>query len=258
MIYANPFHDALTRAHLSVFQATAQQHGIQLVGEPALRTGYSIANGIHAAIPHHTTSRAVTPINMVHIDTAGPFQDSLGGSRYVVTFADSASRFQRPYGARDKRASAIPGVVKHFVASMGVPRAFRTDNGAECINSTFVDYCHGLGIRREFTAPYTPLQNGPVESGLSRAINAGHVARRAPRKTQGSAKPGRLKVMNGACFVIIRGSAPRRRQTAACVPRSKYFTGVARRCRVCCSASRRTIVFHGGEKWTPMRARVFS
>ena len=97
------------------------------------------------------------------------------------------------------------GVVKYFVANMGVPRAFRTDNGAECINSTFVDYCHGLGIRRELTAPYTPLQNGPVESGLSRAINAGHVGRRAPRKTQGSAKPGRLKVMDGVCFVIIRG-----------------------------------------------------
>ena len=30
--------------------------------------------------------------------------------------------------------------------------------------------------RRELTAPYTPQQNGPVESGLSRAIKAGHAA----------------------------------------------------------------------------------
>ena len=39
------------------------------------------------------------------------------------------------------------------------------------------EYCNGLQIRRELTAPYTPQQNGPVESGLSRAIKPGHVAR---------------------------------------------------------------------------------
>ena len=92
-------------------------------------------------------------------------------------FVDSASRFQRPYGTRDKSASAILGVVQRFVADMGVPRAFRTDNGTEYTNSAFVDYCNGLQIRRELTAPYTPQQNGPVENGLSRAIKAGHAAR---------------------------------------------------------------------------------
>ena len=92
-------------------------------------------------------------------------------------FVDSALRFQRPYGARDKSASAILGVVKCFVANMGVPQAFRTGNGAEYTNSTFVDYCKGLGIRRELTAPYTPQQNGSVENGLSRAIKAEHDAR---------------------------------------------------------------------------------
>ena len=116
-------------------------------------------------------------MNMVHIDIAGPFQDSLGGSRYVVMFVDSASRFQRPYGTRDKSASAILGVVQRFVADMGVLRAFRTENGAEYTNSTFVDYCNSLQIRRGLTAPYTPQQNGPVESGLSRAIKAGNAAR---------------------------------------------------------------------------------
>ena len=74
-------------------------------------------------------------------------------------------------------ACAILGVVKHLVADMGVPRAFRTDNGAEYTNSTFVDYCNGLRIRRELTAPYTPQQNGPVWSGLSGAIKAGYAAR---------------------------------------------------------------------------------
>ena len=92
-------------------------------------------------------------------------------------FVDSASRLQRPYGVREKSAAAILAVVKHFVADMGVPRAFRTDNGPEYSNSMFVDFCNGLGIRRECTAPYTPQKNGPVESAISRAFKAGHAAR---------------------------------------------------------------------------------
>ena len=92
-------------------------------------------------------------------------------------FVDSALRLQRPYGVREKSAAAILSVVKRFVADMGAPSAFRTDNGTEYSNSMFVDFCNGLGIRREFTAPYMPQQNGPVESAILRALKAGHAAR---------------------------------------------------------------------------------
>ena len=60
---------------------------------------------------------------------------------------------------------------------MGVPRTSSTDNGTEYSNSMFVDFCNGLGIRREFTVPYTPQHNGSVESAKSRAFKAGHAAR---------------------------------------------------------------------------------
>ena len=96
-----------------------------------------MAKGIRASTLHQTTSRAAAPMGMVHIDAVGPFQESLGGSRYVVMFVDSASHLQRPYEARDKSASTMISQVKRFVADMGVPRAFRTDNGAEYTNSTF-------------------------------------------------------------------------------------------------------------------------
>ena len=176
-----------------------------------------MAKGIRASTLHYTTSRAAILIDVVHIDTARPFQESLGGSQHVM-FVDSASRLQRPYGTRDKSASAILGVVKRFVADMGVPRAFRTDNGAKYTNSTFVDYRNGLGIRRELTAPNTPQHNGPLESGLSRAIKAGHAARlevnalpgHTPRETQGSARSGWLMLMDGVCFVDIQGVQPLR------------------------------------------------
>ena len=152
----NHLHVSLAHAHASVLKATAKQHGIRLTGELVSCSACSRAKGHRAPTPHHATRRATHPLGLVHIDTAEPYPTSLGGSRYVVMFVDSASRLQRPYGVREKSAAAILSVVKRFVADMGVPRAFRTENGTEYSNSMFMDVCNGLGIRREFTAPYTP------------------------------------------------------------------------------------------------------
>ena len=149
----NHLHVSLAHAHASVLKATAKQHGIRLTGELVSCSACSRAKGHRAPTPHHATRRATHPLGLVHIDTARPYPTSLGGSRYVVMFVDSASRRQRPYGVREESAAAILSVVKRFVADMGVPRAFRTDNSTEYSNSTFVDFCNGLGISREFTAP---------------------------------------------------------------------------------------------------------
>ena len=164
----NHLHISLAHARTSVLKATAKQHGIRLTGKLVPCSACSRAKGHRAPTPHHATRRATHPLGLVHIDTARPYPTSLGGSRYVVMFVDSASRLQRSYGVREKSAAAIPSVVKRFVADKGVPRAFCTYNGTEYSNSMFVDFFNGLGIRREFTAPHTPEQNGPVESAISR------------------------------------------------------------------------------------------
>ena len=39
----------------------------------------------------------------------------------------------------------------------------RSDNGGEFISNEFYDYCEENGIRRHFSATYTPQQNGVVE-----------------------------------------------------------------------------------------------
>ena len=173
----NHLHVSLAHIHASVLKATAKQHGIRLTGELVSCSACSRAKVHRAPILHHATRRATQPLGLVHIDTAGPYPTSLGGSRYVVMFVDSASRLQRPHGVREKSAAAILSIVKRFVADMGVARAFRTDKGTENSNSTFVDLCNGLGTHREFTAPYTPQQNGPVESAISRAFKVGNAAR---------------------------------------------------------------------------------
>ena len=117
----NHLHVSLAQAHASVLKATAKQHGIRLAGELVSSSACSRAKVYRAPTPHHATRRATQPLGLVHIDAAGPYRTSLGGSRYVVMFVDSASRLQRPYGVREKSAAAILSVVKRFVADMGVP-----------------------------------------------------------------------------------------------------------------------------------------
>ena len=137
----NHLHVSLTHAYASVLQATSRQHGFCLAEELISCSACSMAKGNRAPTAHHTTVRAKRPMELVYIETTDPFPASLGGSRYVVMFVDRASRLQRPYGTRDKSADAILAVVKRFIADIGVPRAFRSDNGAEYTNHSLVEYC---------------------------------------------------------------------------------------------------------------------
>ena len=167
----NHLHVSLAHAHASVLQATATQHGFRLTGELVSCSACSMAKkGDRAPSDHHTTARGKRLMELIHIETSGPFPEPLGGLRHIVMFADSTSRLQRPYSTRDRNAADMLAVVKRFIADIGVPRPFRSDNEAEYTNHSFVQYCNNLGIRRELTAPYTPQQNGPVESALWKAF----------------------------------------------------------------------------------------
>ena len=152
----NNFHVSPVTAHLGVLKATAQQHGICLVGKLAPSSVCSQAKGIPVAPPYHTTARTRAPMELIAIDTAEPYQESLRGSRCVIILVGGASRLQRPYGTRDTSAPAIFAVVKRFVVEMGVLGAFLADHGSEYNNRTFTEYCDGVGIHRELTAPFMP------------------------------------------------------------------------------------------------------
>lgn len=110
---------------------------------------------------------------------------------------------QQPHGTHEKSASAILAVAKRFVADISVPSAFRADYDIEYSNGLFVDFCSDLGIRHEFTALYTPQQNGPVESAISRAFKAGQVASLRARQV-GLYRRCRYKFVAGVTFLGFR------------------------------------------------------
>lgn len=177
VIDINHLHVSLGHAHAEVLRETAKQHGIRLTGELVSCRACSRAKGQRTYTPHRTTGHATRPMDLFQIDTAGPYSVSLGGSQYDIMFVGSASHLQWSYEAHEKSESAILAVVKRSVVDMGVPRVFRTDNGTEYTNGMVMDYCSSIGIRRRFTAPRTPQQNGPAETAITGAFKAGHAAR---------------------------------------------------------------------------------
>ena len=88
------------------------------------------------------------------------------GNRYFLLFVDDFSRKMWVYFLKQK-SDAFP-VFQQFKAlvekeSSSSICTLRTDNGGEFCSSAFSAFCTTHGIRRQFTTPHTPQQNGVVE-----------------------------------------------------------------------------------------------
>ena len=114
-----------------------------------------------------TVSREQIPrrervLDLVYSDVAGPMDPaSLGGCRFAISFIDSHSRYGRVFFMRTKAESCAR--FQQFCSEEGVPRALRSDNGGEYVSKAFAEFCRERRIRQEFTAPYSPHQNGVAE-----------------------------------------------------------------------------------------------
>ena len=111
--------------------------------------------------------RSTEPLQLIHSDVCGLMQtESIGGSRYFITFIDDHSRYCRCYFMRYK--SQALEKFKEFKAeveteSNHVIKALRADRGGEYTSEEFLTYLKENGIRKEFTAAHSPQQNGTAE-----------------------------------------------------------------------------------------------
>ena len=178
MADVNHFHFSTDHLGENLLRATARQHGKFLTGVLQPCAGCVEAKGVRAGVLQRTTSHAARPMETMHIDLAGPYDASMGGSVYLIMFVDSALRWMRPFGIENK--SETTAHVNKFIADMnhmGLPRCFCMDNGEEFTSRSYVDFCDFAGILREHTAPGRPQQNAVVESAIWRAMKGGHAAR---------------------------------------------------------------------------------
>jgi hypothetical protein len=115
-----------------------------------------------------SNNNSARPLQRIHSDVFGPYRTGniAGGERYLISFIDDFSGFQLVYAMKTKSESLAK--FKRFLADVKKYTActielLRTDNGGEYLSKEFEGFCDDNGIRREFTIPYTPQQNGTAE-----------------------------------------------------------------------------------------------
>ena len=122
----------------------------------------AVAKAHRAPVSRVQVPRSSRALDLVYSDVAGPIDPkSFGGCRFAISFIDSYSRYGRVYFMQTKGEALSR--FQQFCADEGVPRALRTDNGGEYVSKGFQEFCRLKGIKREFTAPYSPHQNGVAE-----------------------------------------------------------------------------------------------
>ena len=101
------------------------------------------------------------------MDLFGPITYiSIGGNKYGLVIVDDFSRLTWVFFVHDK--SEVQGIVKKFIRRAQNEfelkiKNVRSDNGSEFRNTNVEEFLDEEGIKHEFSAPYTPQQNGIVE-----------------------------------------------------------------------------------------------
>ncbi|CAM8900385.1 unnamed protein product [Rhodiola kirilowii] len=107
------------------------------------------------------------PLDMIHMDLCGPVNTvSRGGNRYILVIVDDYSRYTWIIflGSKDETYTEFLAWLKLIENKLSKKLvSIRTDNGTEFQNSQFLSLCRTGGIYHNFSAPWTPQQNGVVE-----------------------------------------------------------------------------------------------
>ena len=124
--------------------------------------------GKQTRLPFGEGSRKTTKIGeLIHSDVCGPMQvDSIGGSRYFVTFKDDFSKYKVVNFIRQK--SEVFEKFKDFCLCLKKETGnnvsiLRSDQGTEYKNKNFEMFLKNNGIKHEESVVYTPEQNGASE-----------------------------------------------------------------------------------------------
>ena len=159
-------------AHMNVkqiHQLVDNSTGIELPPNEKQSFCEACVKGKMHRLPHHPLKeiKSTERLQLVYTDVCGPMQTlSRGGSRYFITFTDDYSRYCKTYFLK-KKSEALAKFQEFKEAAENETglkiKGLRADRGGEYLSEEFECYLRENGIRSEFTAAYSPQQNGVAE-----------------------------------------------------------------------------------------------
>nr|GEV20355.1 putative ribonuclease H-like domain-containing protein [Tanacetum cinerariifolium] len=116
------------------------------------------------------------PLFRLHMDLFGPtFVKSLSKKSYCLVFTNDYNRFTWVFFLATKDETSL--ILKTFITGLENQlslklKVIRSDNGTEFKNFDLNQFCGMKGIKREFSVPRTPHQNGIAERKKKTLIEA--------------------------------------------------------------------------------------
>ena len=136
---------------------------------------------------------ATAPWQRIHIEYAGPFQNSM-----FLVVVDAHSNWPEVVLVSSTTSSSTIEVLRDLFARFGIPEQIVSDNGAQFVSEEFQAFVRSNGIRHITSTPYHPATNGLAE----RAVQT---FKQALRSMHQSSKPVKEKL---AKFLIDYRNTP--------------------------------------------------
>ena len=156
-----------------------------------------------AAFPR-SKNRVKSVLGLIHSDICGPMSTkALSGADHFLAFIDDYSRKTWIYFLKTKdevfcQFKEFNALVENLTGKK--IKVLHSDNGGEYVDKDFTNFCAKEGIRREWTAPYNPKQNGVTKRKNKTIVEAA----RAMLYDQGMPKFIWAEACNTAVYVQNR------------------------------------------------------
>ncbi|GJU61828.1 zinc finger, CCHC-type containing protein [Tanacetum coccineum] len=117
--------------------------------------------------PTHSNFMSTRRLELAHGDLYGPITPPTpAGSRYFLLLVDDYTRVMWVYflKTKDQALNMFKKFRVEVEAEIGDRvTLFQTDRGGEFLSKEFSSYCEETRLKRHYTAPYSPQQNGIIE-----------------------------------------------------------------------------------------------
>jgi transposase InsO family protein len=139
--------------------------------------GSALGKNVKKPFPN-SDSRANGILNLIHSDLCGPMSvTTQSGHLYFMIFIDDYSWKTWIYFLKSKESDEVLDRFQELRALVENQSGKRikvlwSNNGGEYTSGGFVDFCSEAVIKREFTGPYNPQQNGVAERKNRTIISA--------------------------------------------------------------------------------------
>ena len=124
-------------------------------------SGCQLSQTMPTKAPLHPWEWATAPWQRIHIDYAGPFQNSM-----FLVVVDAHSRWPEVIPVSLSTSSSTIEVLRDLLARFGIPEQIVSDNGAQFVSEEFQAFVRSNGIHHITSPPYHLATNGIVERAV--------------------------------------------------------------------------------------------